>query len=221
MAGDIFPSNDAEFDDFQKQFIAAVGADPAKYGLLPADVAGLQTAQAAWITAYPLHIKAQADAVTATQVKEADRAKLEVLLRSAARKVNGMAGVNNAIRASVGLPPREGTHSPIGPPTTRRLGRLEVDGHFTLVIHFTDENTPKRLAKPDGVHGCQIWFHVGDPAPADASGYAFLALDTRTPYVHTHAAADAGKTAYYLLRWQNPKGEPGPWSTVVAAKIPI
>ena len=81
--------------------------------------------------------------------------------------------------------------------------------------------TPKRAAKPEGVQGCQIWAHVGDTPPLDASGYAFIALDTRTPYTHEHAAEDAGKTVSYLLRWQNAKGEPGPWSSVAAAKIPL
>jgi hypothetical protein len=40
---------------------------------------------------------------------------------------------------------------------------------------------PNRTAKPDGVQGCQRWFFTGDTAPLDATGYAFLALDTRTP----------------------------------------
>jgi hypothetical protein len=88
------------------------------------------------------------------------------------------------------------------------------------VIHFVDEATPTRIAKPQGVQGCQIWKYVGDTTPADASGCTFLALDTRTPYTDEHDAADAGKNVYYLLRWQNAKGEPGPWSDVVTAKIP-
>jgi len=31
--------------------------------------------------------------------------------------------------------------------------------------------------------------------------------------------ADAGKTAYYALRWENTRGETGPWSDVVSATI--
>jgi hypothetical protein len=48
-----------------------------------------------------------------------------------------------------------------------------------------------------------------------------MGLDTRTPYTDTHPAADAGKTVYYWLRWQNAKGEVGPWSDVLSAKIPL
>jgi hypothetical protein len=31
--------------------------------------------------------------------------------------------------------------------------------------------------------------------------------------------ADAGKPAFYMLRWVNPRGERGPWSQTVSATI--
>jgi len=220
-AADIFSSNEAEVDKFQKQFVTAVAADPTKYGLLKDDVAALEAAQAAWDMAYAAHIKAQETARAATQTKDSARAKLETVIRSAARKLNGSTDVDNALRASVGLAPHASTRSAIGAPTTRPLGRTEAKGRFTLVLHFVDEETPKRVAKPEGAQGCQIWSHVGDTAPLDPAGYSFVALDTRTPYADEHAAEDAGKTVSYLLRWQNAKGEPGPWSQVITAKIPL
>ncbi len=129
--------------------------------------------------------------------------------------------VDDAARTAAGLRPLAHTRTAAAPPATRPIGRLEATGHAALTIHFADSSTPNHLAKPAGVHGCEIWVHVGDPAPADPSAYSFLALDTRTPYVDQHPAADAGKTVYYLLRWQNSKGESGPWSDVVSGKIPV
>ena len=221
MADDVIPSNDAEFHQLQDQFISKVAADAAKFGLLPEDVTALKAHQTEWTTAYAGHIKAQEDARTATQTKETARGKFETTLRGAIKKVHGSVGMDDATRVSVGLRPRETARSSIGVPATRPLGRIEVKPNHTLVIHFVDEETPTRLAKPYGVHGCQIWCYVGDEPPADATAYSFLALDTRTPYMHEHEAENAGKTAYYLLRWQNTKGEPGPWGDVVRAKIPL
>jgi hypothetical protein len=220
MADDVFPSNDAEFHLWQEQFNSKVGASP-RYGLLPEDVTALQAGQAEWGKAYTAHIKAQEDARTATQTKETARAKYETMLRGAVKKVHGSVGMDDATRVSVGLRPRETSRSSIGAPTTRPLGRLEAKANHTLVIHFVDEETPTRLAKPYGVHGCQIWSYIGDEPPADPMDYTFLALDTRTPYTHDHDAEDAGKTAHYRLRWQNAKGEPGAWSDGVRAKIPL
>jgi hypothetical protein len=43
---------------------------------------------------------------------------------------------------------------------------------------------------------------------------------TKTPYADKHDPADAGKNVYSLLRWQNTKGETGPWSDVITVKLP-
>jgi hypothetical protein len=56
-------------------------------------------------------------------------------------------------------------------------------------------------------------------APVDPSDYAFIALDTSTPYVLDFAGADAGKTAHYILRWVSTRGQKGPWSETVSATI--
>jgi len=217
---DFMPANDGEFEQFQTHFTAAVAANPAKFGVTAEDVAALQAAQATWEKAYPAHVDAQKAAAAATQAKDETRGNLEKVIRGLAKKIHGTPGMTNAVRAEAGLPARDGSRTSVGAPTTRPLGRVEQKGHFTLVIHFVDEATPQRLAKPDGVQGCQIFSFVGDAAPVDPAGYGFVALDTRTPYTDEHPAADAGKAVHYLLRWQNAKGETGPWSDALAAKIP-
>lgn len=213
--------SDSQFDLMQKQFIASVSGAPDKVGLLAADVAGLKAAQTAFGTAYQAHIKAQQDALSATQAKLAARHNLEELLRLAARKLNGHPSTDNAVRTLVGLPPRDGARTATAAPTSRPIGRLESIGALSLLIHCRDELTPDRAAKPKGVRGYEIWVNVGDIVPADASAYRFLALATRTPYAHTHDPASAGKTAFYLLRWQSPRGEPGPFGVMTMAKIPL
>jgi hypothetical protein len=221
VADDLIPSNDDEFDHFQEHFVTNVVASPAKYGLLTEDATALQAGQTAWSAAYAAHNKARNDAQTAVRTKDVTRGQFETILRSAAQKVNGSFTINDGLRASVGLRPRDVPRSLVGAPTTRPLGRIELRGPSTFVVHFVDEKTPLRRAKPKDAQGCQIWTYVGDTAPADPSGYTFLALDTRTPYTDQHRPSNAGKTVFYLLRWQNAKGEPGPWSDVVMAKIPL
>ena len=111
--------------------------------------------------------------------------------------------------------------TPVAAPETQPLGRLAPKGHTTLVLHVAVELTPKRAAKPKGVHGYEIWKHLGDPQPADPSGYTYVGTQTRTPFTDVFTAADAGKSVYYLLRWVSTKSQPGPWSDVITAKIPL
>ena len=215
MATQLIANNDAQFDITQKQFIVAVSATPDKVGLLGSDVTGLKTAQGDWTTAYPAHIKAQQDALAATQAKERARRNLERLVRLAARKLNGHPGVDNGIRTLVGLPAQDGVRTPQSPPATRPVVNLLMTHPLTLLIDFHDELTPRRAARPKGVRGCQIWVYVGDTTPADVSAYRFVTLATRAPYSHQHEDASGGRTAFYLLRWQGTKGATGPFSEVV------
>ena len=57
----------------------------------------------------------------------------------------------------------------------------------------------------------------------EAGGYfgevGLLATDTRTPYLAVYDGAEGGQTAHYLLRWENTRGESGPWSETVSATI--
>jgi hypothetical protein len=46
-----------------------------------------------------------------------------------------------------------------------------------------------------------------------------LISDTSTPYEAKFDAADAGKTAYYRLRWVNRQGESGDWSAIASAVV--
>lgn len=215
------PTSDAQFDIFQKQFVAGTVKTPAAYGITANDATALTAGQTAWQTAYAAHITAQQGALSATKAKDEARTTFESALRTAAQKVHATAKADNSLRAAVGLPPRDGVRTDVGTPLTRPVGRLEAAGPRTLVIHFTDELTPTRPLRPPGVRGCEIYVFIGDQPPADPAGYSFLAFDTRTPYTHEHLPADAGKTATYLLRWQNTKGERGPFGRAVTAKIPL
>lgn len=86
-------------------------------------------------------------------------------------------------------------------------------------IHFTDESTPTRRAKPAGVIGAEVWVKVDGPPPVDPGELEFLAVDTRAPYTRDYAGPQGGKPAHYMLRWVNSKGETGPWSETATATI--
>ena len=219
MSNDVVPRPDGAFDDFQKHFIDTAAAAPGQYGLTPQDITELQAAQNGWAKAYPAHQSAQLTAVAARQAKDESREALEAALRSSIRKVNAGTTVSNALRAALGLPPHEESRSPNQAPATHPLGRIEHRGALRQEIHWTDADTPRSRRKPAGVIGCELWLKVGDGAPSNEEGCTLVALDTASPYLCEHEAADAGKTAHWLLRWVSTRGEKGPFGPVVSAKI--
>jgi hypothetical protein len=127
--------------------------------------------------------------------------------------------VTNADRTGLGLPARDDTRTAIPVPTSRPIGRLESNIGLRHIVQWADDQTPHARRKPEGVHGCELCLKIGDPAPVDDSTATHRVVDTATPYVYDFDPADAGKTAYWMLRWVNPKGEAGPWGVVVSGKI--
>ena len=122
-------------------------------------------------------------------------------------------------KQAIGITIADTTKTPVAVPTTAPVGRIEQPNRLEHNLHFADATTPTSKAKPAGVRGCQIWVKIGTTPPASVSELNDLATDTRTPYVAQFDAADAGKTDYYWLRWENTKGETGPWSAAVSATI--
>ena len=214
-----FPDSDPDLEDFQNHYIAKIAPKPEVYGHTSQDVARLQAAQATWILAYAKHKKAQIEAVEMSQEKNVARDNLSAELRSSIRKVNALPDVNNALRAALDIPAHAEGRSAVSAPTTRPIGRVVDKGGLRQELHWVDESTPHSRKKPDGVHGCQLWLKIGDAPPVDDTTCRLASTDTATPYLYEFEPEDAGKTAYWLLRWVSTRGENGPLGVLVSGKI--
>ena len=216
---DFIPPADPEFDDFQNVFTPGIIADPAAYGISPADATALQNAQTAWVANYAAHLAAVTAALTAAQGKDSGRTTYEPLIRAAAKTIQANTAITDTQRVALRLPVHATTRTPVPVPATRPLGRIETGLHLCHILRWTDETTPTKKARPDGVRGVEIWGKVGGAAPVDPSECHYIAVDSKPPYMAEYTGADAGKIAYYILRWVNTRNEPGPWSDTLSAMI--
>lgn len=119
-------------------------------------------------------------------------------------------------RNTLNVHERSTTRTPVPVPTTIPIGQVDTSRRLEHTISFTNEDGS--LAKPHGVRGCQIWFKVGE-APIDPSELSYMATDTASPHIYHFNGELAGKNVYYWLRWENNRGEVGPWSDAVMATI--
>lgn len=223
MANDYIPGPDGDFHAWQNNFVTYVNGHLADLGLIAGDVADVNTAQATWTTDYPAHTAAQTAARSARQSKDDARGGLEGAIRPLVRRLQASPDVDDGERAAMGITVPDKEASPLGgPPTSRPVVTVDTSQRLQHTIHFTDESSPTRKARPAGVMGAEIWVKVapaGDPPPADPDELTFLAVDTRTPYTTDFDGADAGKTAHYMLRWVSTTGEKGPWSETASATV--
>ncbi len=99
---------------------------------------------------------------------------------------------------------------------------MDSGQRLTHRLRFTDAAAPTRRGKPPGTIGAEVWLALtptGQPAPALGDSYKFLSVSSRGNLQADFASEDAGKTAYYALRWVSTRGEKGPWSEVTSATV--
>ncbi len=215
--GGPFPRKDADLNNYFQTALPYITANAGRLNIAAQAVAQAAALLDNWNGSYPQSVNANTRTKTITNVKNQDKELLQHLLRSIYADISESL-LTPEDRNALNLKERSAA-TPAPVPTTRPVGKADTSDRLRHTISFTDEATPQRKAKPARVRGCQIWCKVGGDAPADPKELHYLATDTASPYLVTFDGADAGKPAYYWLRWENTVGECGPWSETVVATI--
>lgn len=213
---DFIPRGDAEAIAHGRNLLLYVSANLAALNLNAGDEDELKDSLDDFELKYNTAVTKKAESESAIVAKDASRQTYESVLR----KFNtDMKNVGDAHRAAMNLTVTDTVKTSVGVPTSHPVAEIETSQKLLHIIHFRDEFTPNSKAKPDGVQTAQIWIKIGGAPPIDYKECQYLADDSRTPYNCPFDGADVGKTAYYLLRWINTKGEPGPWSPLAQGTI--
>ena len=216
---DYIPSGDSAFNQFATVFVGYAVQHPTDLGLSTELANSLDDVYSnRWIVDFPNHLQKQAAAQAATTKKDEARAALEGVIRRVAMIVQNNPNVSDDVRRLMMLPVRDNTPTPAPVPATAPVV-IKVDIQpLRHVLNFRDATTPDSRRKPAGVAGAEIWLHVGTAEPSSPAQMRLIAIDS-TPHLVEFDGADAGKTAYYRLRWKNTRGQMGPWSELANASI--
>jgi len=216
------PRPDGNFSAWANHYYDAVEKFYSMQGFDPGELIPLKDALSAWNAAYPAHVKAQAAAEGARQAKDAARVALEKEVRPVTNFVQGYPKTTNADRAEMGITVRDTSPTPAPAPSSRPLALVESGQRLTHQLRLVDESTPTRRARPAGVLGAEVWVKLVDadqPAPTDPAALTFLTMTTKPSFRAEFKAGEGGKTAVYMARWVNTRGEKGPWSEVTTATV--
>lgn len=217
---DYIPAPDPAFHNWQTTLIAYITANRAALGVSTDALTALTAAQTEWTTTYATHQATQAQALSDRQAKDDARTAYVTLIRAAVGQMQKNPAVTDAQRQAMQITVPDTTHTPAGTPTTRPVAKIDTSERLRHTLEFRDEATPTSRAKPPGVTACEVWLYTGTTPPAGPEAMHLQAVDRSTPYLMEFASADAGKTAWWALRWVNTKGDHGPWSATVSATIP-
>ena len=121
----------------------------------------------------------------------------------------------------VGLPQRSsGERHPA--PVAKKAPDVDVDTSVTghVGIHFYEKEGNHKRGKPDGQHCVEIIWIIAGITPTRWDELIHSVVDTNSPYVFSFENDQRGQTLHFALRWENTRGEKGPWSNIQSVIIP-
>jgi hypothetical protein len=128
--------------------------------------------------------------------------------------------VTDADRDNLGIPIHKTTHTPAPVATT-------VPDHYTdtatprrLLFHYYDQGKKKSKGRPDGQQGIEMIWAILSAPPTKIEELIHSVFDTRTPLMLEFDEDQRGKVVYFCMRWENTRGEKGPWSEIDSVYIP-
>jgi hypothetical protein len=217
---DFIPRADNLFLIWLKTLLAYVQTKLGLWNIPQAPVNELQTLTATFETALATAENPVTRTKVTVQVKKDARKTVESKIRIFLKAyVTYNPAVTDADRDAMSLPIHKTTRTDVPIPTTTIEAEVSLPSPGVVEISFHDAKSEHK-AKPAGVHGAEIAWAILDTPPVDWRELTHSTFDTHTPQRLMFDGADRGKTLYFALRWENMRGEKGPWNDIQSTIIP-
>lgn len=142
---------------------------------------------------------------------------------SAIIKIVKAAGIaTNANMEAAGITPDDATPSTPGPSAIEGMNPplllVGMGARGMLKVHWgPNPGNEQQNGQPDGVHGAQIHFFVGDAPPTMESQWQPIpggGNSPSSPYDHTFPGISAPQRVWYRARYMDTRMRPGTWSGI-------
>ena len=204
------PRKDADFNVWQEIIAKEATAKTQAWLLDPTWISSaLALARSKWIAAWAAYENPATRTPLITATKQETRAEYEKILMTLVGILRVNTRVTDDDRRAMGIHIRDTKPTPAPVPTTFPILAIDTSVARRLTIAFRD-NASNSAAKPKGVHGAEIKWLIADERPT-VEQLTNSTFDTRTPYTLVFNDQERGKTVWICARWQNTRGEKGPW----------
>ncbi|MDR0728585.1 MAG: hypothetical protein LBF19_00450 [Prevotellaceae bacterium] len=176
--------------------------------------------KADWEAAWAAYENPETRTPAITYNKQKKREAYESVLRRLVKVLQGDPRVTDEDLRAMGI---------VVPPTTRTPARVadeapDMDVDTSVIgrisIHFFERGSHHKKGKPAGQHCVEIAWLLSDTPPTRWEELTRSDVDTNSPYTLIFEHDQRGKTVYFALRWENTRGQKGPWSDIMNAIIP-
>jgi hypothetical protein len=121
---------------------------------------------------------------------------------------------------SMGLPKRNTSRTPAKVADVSPDSDVDTSVPGRLAFSFYQKGGRHKKGKPEDQHGVEIACVISDTKPEKWEDLTISKFATRSPYIMSFENNQRGQTLYYAMRWENTRGEKGPWSDIAGIIIP-
>ncbi|MDR0667967.1 MAG: hypothetical protein LBF90_05045 [Prevotellaceae bacterium] len=126
--------------------------------------------------------------------------------------------VTDEDRDGFGLPIHKSGRTPA--PVAGNAPWVTAGAHGPRVVRIDFGESPTSAAKPEGQHCVELASVIAETRPPEVDDLIHSAVDTHTPLLLTFKESERGRTLWFAARWENTRGEKGPWSDIFSVIIP-
>ena len=220
MGKDYIPTKDADFDVFQDNFMNGVQPRIVDWGIPQTEFDALVLLQVTWDGTWAKASDKDSRSRADVQAKKSARKAYEAGLR---RFIREWIAFNSKVTDSdlVGLGLKRKDLEPTPAPVPDRAPDITIDAikHLVHKLRLTDPANPETKSKPKGMRSMQVFRFIGTTPPADYSQYSLVGDATRFLFNSNFIRANVGQTVWYIVRYVNTRGIPGPWSNTISVTI--
>lgn len=212
MGSSYIPDTDAGYDAWLLNFSTKLTASPTTYGLVTGDATAVAAQYTAWHAAFLAATTPATRTPVTVATKDTQRAATLLIVRPYAVTVSRNSAVSDANKIALGVNPNSSIPTPVPPPSAIPVLNLDSSVPGVQTLRYTNPSSPTSRAKPEGAIALQLFRSTATTLPTDPLAGGYLGAYTKIPLTVENSPGDKGKTARYWARWQNRKGEVGPWS---------
>jgi hypothetical protein len=196
-----------------------VGEFADKWGIPTEEVAVLQEANRLFDES--IHkVGGSEKTATVVSIKNARRKQLVRIIRTLTGFRLRNPVISDADRLRLGLHVADRTPTP--PPVAESHPLVKIDTSLLahLTFHFYGKRHSAHNSKPPGQHGVEIGWVICPSPVTRLDELIHSAFSTKPSFSLTFAHNQRGQRVCCAFRWENTRGEKGPWSMIMEAFIP-
>jgi hypothetical protein len=217
---DFIPRKDVDFNQWVNNLFTYLSINYVRFSILAAVIEKIQLLLANWTEKYLIADTPATRTKPTIREKDEARKELEQAVRTLIREYlifNHL--VSDSDRDNLGIPVHKTTRTSVPAPASMVEAWISTDIIRQLGAHFRVLGSTSN-AKDENAIAVEIRYIISETPPLSVTDMPKTVTCSHTPYIFTFDENQRGKTVYFCFCWINAKGEKGPDSEFIMAKIP-